>query len=441
MEIAEVVRKYEEQVGYYTSNVQSLDIARNIVRDLQGSVSGKKLILYGAGSVGRGFIKLLHELEIPVAHVVAKNWREVGEHMGILIESPEILRCIDDPQGYILIAACNRKIMPEIVEDIRNLNNMFTQVQCGHDIHMLWQSAWCMVKAERDKKINIKDCYECSCLDNACNSLYRYLKMVNGYDDKTSKGTEKIKMIGYLLSNICTLKCKNCCESVPYIPKASKHFVPAEKVIKDIIKMSTACRFLTLLEFIGGEPFLHPELPYILAEVLKIKNVGVIHVFTNGTVVPDERLCDALRDERVIVYLSNYQVSYPKKFSGIVEQTVDRLEQYNVQYFWGKRQAWMDFSDYGLQCDDEELLMKKFPDCFLHNCNRLMDGKLYVCPHQYAGIQLGSLKEESVLDIHSYTNEQLADELEIFKDYPYIDACRYCSMPYDAPIVLSGEQL
>lgn len=441
MTVSEVIGKYKDLIGSYSSKIDSVESADNIIKDFRDAFCGKKIILYGAGCVGRDFVLLFSEMGVTIDHIVAKDWKENKTCNGIEVENPDVLCAIENPNEYILIAACNRKIMPEIISDLEMLGVKFGETVCGHDVHMLMQSSWCMVKAGDGRNINLRNCYECTCLDNTCKSLCRYLKRTNGFDEADAQGTDQVQMIGYLLSNICTLNCKNCCESVPYMPKDIKRFVPRETVLRDIKKMSEACKFLILLEFIGGEPFLHPELPAILKECLTIKNIGMIHIFTNGTVVPSDGLCEELRNERITVYLSNYQVSYPERFKDNVEKTVSKLDQYNVQYFFGKKQNWMDFHSYESQNEEESQLHKKFPDCFLHNCNRLMDGQLYVCPHQYAGIKLGKLANENTIDIHAYSVEKLAEELERFKEYPYISACKYCAMPYHAPTVLSGEQL
>ncbi|MDE6887466.1 MAG: radical SAM protein [Eubacterium sp.] len=441
MDVSEVIKRYKDLIGAYFSKVDQKNIAESIVKDFRKVLDAKKIILYGAGCVGRDFVHLFREMGIAPVYVVDKNWEEIKECCGIRVMDPVFLKQIGNPDEYILIAASDRKLFREIWEDIQRLETNFSRMECGHDIHILLQSAWCMLKAENGHEINLRNCYECTCLDNTCRSLCRYLKRMNGYEDQLGSGTEKVEMIGYLLSNVCTLNCKNCCESVPYMPEGTRHFVPAEQVVQDIQKLSAACRYLILLEFIGGEPFLHPQLSQILKEVLKIRNIGMIHIFTNGTVVPDDELCGVLKSQRITVYLSNYQISYPQQLKEKVGQTTGRLDAHGVLYFFGKKQSWMDFSSYELQCDKEEELKKKYPDCFLHNCNRLMEGELYVCPHQYAGIRLGKLERKDVIPIHAYTDEGLAEALDTWKANAYIDACRYCSMPYNAPVVLSGEQL
>ena len=60
----------------------------------------------------------------------------------------------------------------------------------------------------------------------------------------------------------------------------------------------------------------------------------------------------------------------------------------------------------------EEKLTQGFSDCFLHNCNRLYKGRLFVCPHQYAGLTLGELTTDNeTMNIHEYSKIELEAKL------------------------------
>lgn len=439
MDIQAWVKTYTSSVHVYEVTNLDASKAKRIVDDFKSALSGKKIVLYGAGTVGRVFYELLEELDIGVEYAVDKNFASIVFPQAVTVYPPDYLKehLDDDCQ---LIVTTNRSLFPEILHELEELGVPTGNVVSGHEIHMAAQSAWCMLKACEGKNIVLKNCYECTNLDNTCSSLNQYLRIRNQFED-TGKGTRAVRMIGYALGNICTLRCKNCCESVPYMPASLRKITPAEHVIRDIRHLSSACNFLTLLEFVGGEPFLHPELADILDAVLKIKNIGVIHIFTNGTVVPNDRLCEKLQNDRITIYISNYQAALPQKQLDAVAQTDQKLRAYDVNYFFGKKQNWMDFSGFEAINTDEEM-EEVFSSCFLHNCNRLQDGKLYVCAHQYAGITLGKLEEHGeTLSIHDYTPEQLAQELERLKGWKTIDACRYCAMPFKAESVPSGEQL
>lgn len=439
MNIQEWIDTYSTNAYVYKVKDFSREEAQRIIDDFKQALAGKKIIFYGAGVVGRVSYLLLKELGMTVEFVVDRNAKDVVFPDEVPVHYPEHLKkCMD---GEVqLIATVNRSLYQEILEKLNELDISTENVVCGHEIHMVAQAAWCMLKAYGSGDIVLKNCYECTNLDNTCNSLNRYLRRKNGFEDK-GQGTQRVRMIGYALSNICSLRCKNCCEMVPYMPPSIRKMTPTKNVIEDIRHLSAACNFLTLLEFVGGEPFLHPGLPEILSAVLEIKNIGVIHIFTNGTVVPGDELCKKLRNERITVYLSNYQVSLPPEKLQLISQTAQKLEKLGISYFFGKKQNWSDFSDFKLAKTDEES-EKAFEACFLHNCNRLQDGRLFICPHQYAGIVLGELQEnDEVLHIHDYVPEQLAKELDQLKSLKAIDACRYCRLPFKAKTVLSGEQM
>ncbi len=443
MNIFEWENLYAKEIHVYeVKTIDSQDKADEIVKQFKEAMLKERVVLWGAGTVGRVFYLLLKELGISVEYVIDKE----GDNV-LFLDGIKVLSACDEQlnekiQGTTLIVATvNRNLFEDVKKDILARNIDLSKVICGHNLHMVAQGALCMSKAyNQEETIIMKNCYECTNLDNTCMSLNQYLKRINGFKDE-GKGTKAVKMIGYALSNICTLKCKHCCESVPYMPMDIRHFVPGENVVKDIKKLSNACNFITLLEFVGGEPFLHPELPNILNEVVKIKNIGIIHIFTNGTVIPNTDLCSALKNERITVYLSNYQATLEDSYIKKIAQTEQKLKDYRVNYFFGKKQNWMDFSGYDLVNSDEEI-EQVYEDCFLHNCNRLQDGTLYICAHQYAGIALGKLNEsEETIKIHDFSEEELGKKLEDMKKWKTIDACRYCTMPYKAKTVISGEQL
>ncbi len=93
--------------------------------------------------------------------------------------------------------------------------------------------------------------------------------------------------------------------------------------------------------------------------------------------------------------------------------------------------------------ENKKSIKKIFEACPLHCCNRLFNGNLYRCPHQYAGVELGKLKKLEVesIEINKLDEKSLARALEAFENVEYIDACRYCTMPFDAPTVPAGLQL
>lgn len=441
MKLQEWLNKYNKMSHFYKTDVNREVNTGLIINELKTALSEKNIIMYGAGTVGRNFYRLMNEMGIEVAYIIDKKCDSIGNLNGKNVHGLNWLKNnVRNIEDYVIVVTTNRELYPEIRSEIVNSGFTNADIICGHDLHMIAQASRCMQKAEEGKKIELKNCYECTNLDNTCESLKQYLKRSNGFIDKGT-GTYEVSMIGYALGNVCTLKCKCCCESVPYVPASMRKVTPTQNVINDIQHLSKACNFLTLLEFVGGEPFLHQGLPEILRASLAISNIGIIHIFTNGTVVPSDLLCETLQNERITVYISNYQATLSDEHLKKIQQTKEKLEKYNVNYFFGKKQGWSDFSEYECVKTDDEV-ERGFSACFLHNCNRLQDGVLYVCPHQYGGIKLGKLEEcGETIHIHEYSPEELEKELHKFKGLKKIDACKYCTLPFKAKPVISGEQL
>lgn len=407
-------------------------------------VSNKEtqIILYGAGIVGRRFALLLHELGVSNFSIIDRNCNNIPEIPGERIFSPDSIRWEELSADVLVIASMNRNYHKDLIISLKEKGYSF-DVYDGQTLYSSLRSAKCMLDVECNIKLHDDvDCHDCVITDNKC--VPRRLSFIKKYGKGkiNPTGSDKMWMIGYILGQYCTLKCKHCCEAIPYYTAAQRRFVKADIVIKDITHMAAACQFLTTVEFIGGEPFLHPELFTILSEIIKLPNVGKVHVFSNGTVIPSDELCSLLSDDRFEVSISNYQITLSDALRKRVSKTTQKLQAAKCNVLIGKRQGWLNFSSFDLICDDEEKVKDRYRNCFIHTCNRLYNGTLYTCAHEYAGVLQGYFKaKEDLLNIHDYTVEELALKLNEYKEKEIFEACKYCKLPYDAEPVVSGIQL
>ncbi len=155
--------------------------------------------------------------------------------------------------------------------------------------------------------------------------------------------------------------------------------------------------------------------------------------------VPGESLLSALSDSRVAVYISNYTGELNATQTERLTETKRVLQNAGVAFIYGGYKKWFDFSSYDFQPDSDEELAARFNACFLHTCNRLHNGVLYACPHQYAGRNLGILSDCG--DTVKLDGDDLIKALDEFKTRPFVDACKHCQMPFKAPVILAGEAL
>lgn len=423
----------------YGSYPTEYSCAKKCINDFITAVEGKKVYLYGAGTVARNIVNVFERLDIKVSGLFDKRYHVDDFKFSMSVQSPDLLTQMVDKES-ILIVAINNYTFDSVVKELSE-RGIVCNFYRGEDLHSNLRASLCLCDSFEGRRLDLRTCYECTILDNTCNSLQTYLKRIKGCTE-TSPNLSKMNMIGYTLGTICSLRCKHCCEAVPYLPKESRYFIDHKVVVNDITKLASACNFITLVEFIGGEPFLSPKLDHVLSDILKIQNVGMIHIFTNGTVVPSDSLCNAMLNERITVYVSNYQAILPENLQSKIHSTMDKLASMGVSYFRGKKFDWKDFSSFNMvaNCSPDHL-SHRFSQCFLSHCHRLSEGKLYHCPHQYAGVKLGKISDSDVLSVHKYSTQELVEMLNRFEERPYIAACKYCTMPFDAMSVPSGEQL
>ncbi|MDR0673993.1 MAG: radical SAM protein [Zoogloeaceae bacterium] len=424
----------------YVGIIDDIEQAKSCLSDMNLALTGKEIVLWGAGIIGNEIAKILQRLGLPIAHILDQRYAEVHPIGGITVESPLILATLDLSNAVVIAGVSSQTA--EKLKLAANEMGVYADLVIGERLLTSARSSACMLDMENGTEQEYKRCYDCTILDNTCTVLAKRLKKRNNFDDSAASGSDAMKMIGYILGQKCTLNCKCCCESIPHFPSDKRKFVETQIVIDDIRVMAGCCRFLTLVEFIGGEPFLHPGLAQILTAVLELKNIGIVHIFSNGTVTPADELCNVLANPRIVVYLSNYSRSLSKELAVRVDRTTTKLDAYGVEYLYGYGKSWFDFSDFELRCTDEAELPKRYQACFLHHCHRLYNGNLFTCPHHYAGLTLGYLDNwDDVLRIHEHSPDALVAKIDQYQEIRYVDACRHCKMPFDAELEPAGTQI
>ncbi|GHT01173.1 hypothetical protein AGMMS50276_28650 [Synergistales bacterium] len=416
------------------------DIAANpgmALTQIREQIGERKLVIYGGALIGRVLLNCLLKIDIEPTFIVDRDARRINNVDGFALSTPDVLRSLQGSE-YIIILAVSERTSAYVLTDLERLGEGFTLLQNGQKIADCLQVAICSLNHKRGEDVSHAYCGDCSILDSICPVLRLRAKDEIGYSEDKTKSKRTVT-IGYLLGNVCTLDCKFCFESVPLYCKDEREFVNTATVIDDIERIAGVSECLTFVEFIGGEPFLHKGLPEIISACSAIPNIAYIHVFTNGTVPPSDELLVAMKSSKASVYVSNYTGFLTEAQSAQVKRTKKMLADNGILYMYGGEKKWFDMSNYESHNETQQELEHRYAECMTHNCNRLHDGILYVCPHHYAGTRLGKIPDANTVHIHEFGDAELAVELDKFKQIPYSEACRYCDMPYNAPIVMAGD--
>lgn len=404
-----------------------------------------KLIIYGAGATGISLLDALRMNCMEPVFFVDRRYSETPIINGIKVCSPEALADIPT-EGTIVILAINAEVIrgfnQEPLKNIRKYNKSIEMLSVGIDVTRILKFVHCYKKIHNDEVFNLAECLDCGGETRLCDIYQQYLyKIAVGRKTMANYRSKKFDWFGYIMGQYCSLKCKDCCENVPYYKNPV--FSEYETIISDCEKIAASCEFIRYIELIGGEPFLHPEFQRVLEGLLQIENVGYIKVFTNGTVVPCETILKILENNRIVVNLSNYTSQATGKLLENIYTTMDKFKEHNIRYVYSESKEWTDWGDFHDRGRIEQELEYNFSHCFIANCHRVFQGILYRCPRQYAGIQRGLMRytEGQYVDLNNCDYDALAQKLDAFEELKFLDSCRRCDMPFDSPVVPAGVQL
>ena len=152
-------------------------------------------------------------------HLKLKNIEDIK------VYTPEKLN--EEKEDIIVIAAGNPSIVNSIINQAKALN-LPSNIHLieGDNLLSVFKCSDCLLKKIKKEKITLTDCSICNNLECDCSAF----KELSNLNIKNTSGKPDFGMIGYILGQVCTLKCKHCCESVPYIEKPI--IVETQQVIK-----------------------------------------------------------------------------------------------------------------------------------------------------------------------------------------------------------------
>lgn len=435
-----IENKIKDALLQISSAIPNIDKISSLVKKLVQKLGKKRIVIYPAGYMGQLLERTLSEYGITIESYIDRSADKIKLIKNIPVFEPQRLSELSD--DTIVLVSANLDAMSKQLSSLARQYNDKLTILNGFETNRLLKYAICSKKLMEHASFDIIECENCGFERHGCPLCLAYLK--NGACATKLENdwrSQSFTWFGYIVGQACTLKCIHCCEAIPF--QKEHKFVPKEIIIADVQKVAASSRFLTFVELIGGEPFLHPEFKKLVEELLEIKNIGYIKSFTNATIVPSNELCQTLKNPRFMLQISNYEKQVTGKLLENIHATRSILKDRGVPYIFTQNFEWQDFTSFDLHNTDDDKLNAIFNACPLRNCNRLYNGMLYRCPHQYAGVELGSLKKHNIecIDINTYDERGLAEAVEAFENVDYIDACRYCLLPFDAPPVPAGVQL
>lgn len=283
----------------------------------------------------------------------------------------------------------------------------------------------------------VNECYEkyCSSIANMRKDEIEYA--VSKYTEEIKRSKKMvIPRLVVIITDKCSLKCKECSQLIPEF--TAREDIKAEDCIKDLEKLFSMIDECIVLEFIGGEPLLHPELNQMLLWAQNNPKIHMVEITTNGTIVPNEDILSTFQHEKMLMQISCYGKINKEKVNILTKQ----LKEKRINFKLLEMNQWYSYGDSSKRNRSKFELKYSYWYCNDNRvCRTLYKGKLFVCGRAAALYGIGKLHDDtSYIEIRNRETMSI-DELYHFYTRDYAEACDYCDISRDAlKIIRVAEQ-
>lgn len=221
----------------------------------------------------------------------------------------------------------------------------------------------------------------------------------------------------------CTFLCRDCGNLIPFYRKRNDYDL--EELIRDVEDFLANVTRVNHFIVMGGETFLYRDLKKLILFLICQDKINLIHLFTNGSVIPEKDVLDILRHRKVLVTIS----SFPLEVSPRKPLLISALKQHHIRYQLDDK-PWMDRGGWNPEVDNsEEGLKRRFATCPIRVCHRITRGEYHLCPRSDHGEFLGQFVpgESDKITFRGMRNPQkFKEELNRLMKKNYIQACTKC---------------
>jgi len=238
----------------------------------------------------------------------------------------------------------------------------------------------------------------------------------------------QIPYLEVFVTTKCNLSCEKCSNLVPQLKK-QLHY-PANDIISNIESILRYAKYIYRLKLHGGEVFLHPDLSKLIDYVSGNKRIISTRITTNGTLIPNESILQSLSGSRIVVQISEYEIS-----SGNIPKLIQLFNDRHIKYVLLKDREWRDMGDFS------ERGSNRFFECSIKRCTSLFGEDVYVCSRAAMALQEHEISDSYHININGQTSKEFKSSLRRLYTIPN-EACSHCDgdTKYAKPIP-AGKQV
>lgn len=240
--------------------------------------------------------------------------------------------------------------------------------------------------------------------------------------------------VTFIVTFNCTLKCRLCMMGVPYMRKEVREF-SLEEIKKSIERYFEIVPHVKMVTISGGEPLMYSHLSEVIHCIKKYEaNADGIRLVTNGTLIPDQQVLDAMKTlgEKFYIIADDYGTKNSKKIAELDRVLTENQIRHVIRNYTEKDTyygGWVDCGDLTQRRHTEEDAERLYAMC-VSGCYLVSHGKMWSCAVSHWRYQLGLDYDESEYidlfdDALSVPEQQ--NKLRALVDKKCLTACAYCN--------------
>jgi hypothetical protein len=384
-----------------------------------------KVILWGASYLGKAIGQYLIDHGIRITTYWDLRWEQIRELHGVCVIEP-FTGGFEKQNTLIIMCIANNILKPVLSSTLEKEKYHYL---LGDYFYM-----GTVCPANKEKGIIPDVCMRSMCCrfifcDRLCNIVNHANKQ---RQVEPTSDPLFLFSVTVVINSICSLSCKYCTSYMhSYPPDKRKNFL-LSRILEDIDRFFAAVDGVGTVTVMGGEPFLHPDISFIVQAILNKPNCGVISISTSGTCRIKKKQLVGMKNDRVNISFSNYLGSLNERQQKVFHENVKLVEAEHIPHTVGiDMPQWIVPSTlYDRHCSLDTLIAKKSSCVMPPRCVQLKNGKLHPCDFGSSVYNLGVADyPEDYVDISSTTLiPDLRKKIQEFLNAPFYRVCGHCEM-------------
>ena len=277
------------------------------------------------------------------------------------------------------------------------------------------------------------------------NVKYTWYKNIASIWPYKHKNKVHIYQTDVLVTERCTLACSYCNMFMPHY-EAPMHR-ELDIIKSDIDSYFSIVDYVSVFHLVGGEPFLYPNIEEIIQHILKnyIDKIDKLIITTNGTILPKQSTLDLLKENGVILSVSDYTDKLPHIQKKVL-RVLDTYKSQSINHYVRNEIEWYDFGDLRIKKNlTTDELIKHFDSCTAP-FRGLNDGKFYYCHLNTSAVRtnLFPLNDNDYVSINDVSKEDLIKFDLGYTNLGYVtfcDNCNGCNTGIKVPVSYENQGL